>query len=435
MRLKLQNIGIVEEGNINIEGITLIAGQNDSGKSTVGKVLYALIRGVNIHEDSFNSSKDEFIRNRIRDLRNLLLRTKPANVEDEKIQETFVSSFLDNRDSLFGRLNFRIDSDDSNVTDSLLSELNAITQLYSHFSNELIKNQLLTFLNDITKRISITIDSFDVMYYELASFFKNEFGNQIENTFRKEESYIQIEDIKARKIIFNKKINFEGFDSISDFYYEDVFFIESPIKLHDRTFYRSNSTLRDKNQYLNSKILQPKKEHDIFSDVSKNNEKINAIISEVISGAFAFNSQEELIFKKQGFEFGLNNVATGIKSFGILQLLLQKGVLNSNTLLIIDEPEVHLHPKWQVKYAEILVRLSKELAIPIVLTSHSPYFIEALEAYSIKHQYQDATNFYLATQNKDGLSSKIIDVTKDISPILESISEAFYKIQDINDEN
>jgi hypothetical protein len=33
-------------------------------------------------------------------------------------------------------------------------------------------------------------------------------------------------------------------------------------------------------------------------------------------------------------------------------------------------------------YAEILVLLSKKLEIPILLTSHSPYFIEALKAFS-----------------------------------------------------
>ena len=68
------------------------------------------------------------------------------------------------------------------------------------------------------------------------------------------------------------------------------------------------------------------------------------------------------------------------------QLLLQKGRLNSNNLLIIDEPEVHLHPTWQVKFAEILVLLSKELAIPVLLTSHSPYFIEALEEFTKKYE-------------------------------------------------
>ncbi|MCB6230096.1 ATP-binding protein [Flavobacterium psychrophilum] len=435
MILKLQNIGIIEEADINIDGITLIAGQNDSGKSTVGKVLYALIRGVNIDENRFNSSKNEFIINRIRDIRNLLLRTKSSNIDDEKIQGKFILTYLENDDSLFGKYSFRINFEDSESTNILLSELNEINNLYYDYSNVSIKTQLGTFINDIINRISISIDSNEVLHYELESFLENEFGNQIKNKFKKGNSYINIEGIKEKKITFEEPIHFEGFDSMSNFYYDEVFFIESPIKLEDRNFLRFNNILRDKNQYLNSKIFEPNKEQDIFSDRSNDTEKLNLIISDVIKGAFEFNSKNQLIFKKNEIEFDLNNVATGIKSFGILQLLLQKGKLNSNTLLIIDEPEVHLHPTWQVKYAEILVRLSKEFAIPILLTSHSPYFIEALEGFSKKHDYEKLTNFYFAEKNKDGLSSKIVDVTENISPILSSISEAFYEIQDINYED
>ncbi|ELY2010322.1 AAA family ATPase [Flavobacterium psychrophilum] len=431
MILKLQNIGIIEEADINIDGITLIAGQNDSGKSTVGKVLYALIRGVNIDENRFNSSKNEFIINRIRDIRNLLLRTKSSNIDDEKIQGKFILTYLENDDSLFGKYRFRINFEDSESTNILLSELNEINNLYYDYSNVSIKTQLGTFINDIINRISISIDSNEVLHYELESFFENEFGNQIKNKFKKGNSYINIEGIKEKKITFEEPIHFEGFDSMSNFYYDEVFFIESPIKLEDRNFLRFNNILRDKNQYLNSKIFEPNKEQDIFSDRSNDTEKLNLIISDVIKGAFEFNSKNQLIFKKNEIEFDLNNVATGIKSFGILQLLLQKGKLNSNTLLIIDEPEVHLHPTWQVKYAEILVRLSKEFAIPILLTSHSPYFIEALEGFSKKHDYEKLTNFYFAEKNKDGLSSKIVDVNDNLSEIYSSISEASYQLRKI----
>ncbi len=436
MRLKLQNIGIIEEADINVDGITLIAGQNDSGKSTVGKVLYALIRGVNLDEDSFNASKNEFVKNRIRDVRNLLLRTKSANEEDERIQSEFISKFLENRDSFFVRFNFRINSENVEIVDYLFSELDNIRNLYDDFSNQSVKNQLFVFLDDILRRININIDSDEVLHYELESFFENEFGNQIQNKFTSNSSsFIEISGINSKKITFEEQPIFDGFNSKTNFYYDNVYFIESPIKLEDRNLMRFTNVLRDKNQHLNSKIFQPKKEQDIFSDTNIDFEKLNKIISEIIKGEFQINTKNVLIFKKQEIEFELNNVATGIKSFGVLQMLLQKGLLNSNTLLIIDEPEVHLHPTWQVKYAEILVRLSKEFAIPIVLTSHSPYFIEALEGYSKKYQYQDLTNFYFTEKNEDGLSSKIIDVTKNISPILSSISEAFYTIQDLNDEN
>ncbi|WP_337968609.1 AAA family ATPase [uncultured Flavobacterium sp.] len=436
MKIKLQNIGIIEEADINIEGITLIAGQNDSGKSTIGKVLYALVRGVNIDEQLFNSSKNEYIRNKIRDIRNLLLRTKPSNPKDDDIQKEFISEYIDNIGSHIGEFIVNIYSNKSDSND-LIKELDAIDNLYSNFSNQSIKLQLSTFINDITNRISISIDSKEVLHYELEAYFQNEFGSQIQNKFKKDNSAISIEGAVEQKIIFEEPITFEGFESSSSFYYNDVFFIESPMKLGNKNSIRFTNVhvLRDKNEYLNSKILQQKKDQDIFSDTTENTEKLNSIISDVIKGKFGFNSKNQLIFQKEDIEFDLNNVATGIKSFGVLQLLLQKGVLNSNSLLIIDEPEVHLHPTWQVKYAEILVRLSQEFAIPIVLTSHSPYFIEALEAYCKKYQYEDLTNFYFAEKNEDGLSSKIIDVTKDITPILSSISDAFYKIQDINNED
>jgi predicted ATPase len=437
MRLKLQNIGIIEDADINVDGITLIAGQNDSGKSTIGKVLYALIRGVNIDEESFNSSKNDFIRQRIRDLRILLMRIKPVNKEDERIQEIFVNEILESENSIFDK--YRIVFKETNTSinqDELISELDKINKLIFSFSDESIKNRLTNITEEIINRISISFDSIEVKHYEVETYFSNEFGNQIQNKFNPNESFVLTEGLSKQKITFNENTSFDGFDTMSDFYYDDVLFIESPMKLHDRNFINFGSNAkREKNIYLNSKIFQPEKEVDIFSDKKEKFEKLKKNIFEIVKGEFDFNKRGELIYKKNDIEFDLSNVATGIKSFGVLQLLIQKDVLNQNTLLIIDEPEVHLHPTWQVKYAEILVVLSKEFNIPMVLTSHSPYFIEALDAYTKKHKHEKSTNFYFAEKNKDELSSKITDVTKDITPILSSISEAFYKIQDLNDED
>ena len=42
MRLYLKNVGKVSEADIKLDGITVIAGENNTGKSTVGKMLYCL---------------------------------------------------------------------------------------------------------------------------------------------------------------------------------------------------------------------------------------------------------------------------------------------------------------------------------------------------------------------------------------------------------
>lgn len=432
MRLRFQNIGIIEEADININGITLIAGQNDSGKSTVGKILYALIRGMNIDEDRFNSSKKEFVRIKIMDIRNLLLRAKISNNEDNIIRKTLIENYLENDNSLFSMRTFGFDIEDENTSKSFFNDLSEIKNLYKNFDNKTVQLQLETFSDDILDRINLSSNSNAVMDYELTSFFGNEFNGQILNKFGVGKCFVKIDDNK--EILFGAKpYKFKGFDSNFSFYYNDVLFIESPVRINNRRLMYADTMMRDKNSYLNYKIFKPNKEQDVFSDNSTDIIKLNSLISDVIKGSFEFNSKNEIIYKKGGAEFNFGNIATGIKTFGALQLLLQKDQLNSNTLLIIDEPEVHLHPTWQVKFAEILVLLSKEFAIPIVLTSHSPYFIEALEAYTKKYKYEDSTNFYYAEKNENGLTSKIVNVNGKLSKIYSSISEASYKLREIED--
>lgn len=427
MKIKLQNIGIIEEADINIEGITLIAGQNDSGKSTVGKVLYALIRGVNGDEISHNANKIRFVYEKTRDIRNLLSRTTATNESDQNIQNKFISEFLEKLEIRPSSLHSKKDTD---IIDSISNELESVLILYDNYSNPQIKEKLSEFIVDFGRRTSISFDSTEALYYRLESFLKNEFGNQISNSFNKSDSFIKLGGIEEKSIYFKDKIEFVGLENSSSFYYDEVIFIESPLRLMQTYFVRFNEII-DKNDHLNKLIFLRENELNIFSDDSKKNNNLLSLISKVINGNFSIDPLDEIVFTKNATEFEFGNIATGIKSFGILQLLLQKGKLNSNTLLIIDEPEVHLHPTWQVKFAEILVLLSKELAIPILLTSHSPYFIEALEAYSKKHKYEDSTNFYFAEKNKEGLSSKITNVNDKLSVIYSSISEASYELRNI----
>ena len=42
MRLKLKNIGKLKSADIELSGITVIGGENNTGKSTVGKALFSI---------------------------------------------------------------------------------------------------------------------------------------------------------------------------------------------------------------------------------------------------------------------------------------------------------------------------------------------------------------------------------------------------------
>ena len=72
-----------------------------------------------------------------------------------------------------------------------------------------------------------------------------------------------------------------------------------------------------------------------------------------------FKNDELHYHRTDGLDITLASTATGIKSFAYLQRLLENGYLNEESLLLIDEPEAHLHPQWIVEFARLLTAKKK----------------------------------------------------------------------------
>ncbi|OOV20131.1 AAA family ATPase [Flavobacterium sp. LM4] len=409
MKIKLQNIGIIEEVNINIEGITLIAGQNDSGKSTVGKVLYSIIKGFNQNINLFQDEKNSRVIYRYQDILKELKKNESIDITEFQIKE---------------------------ISSEWLEKIEKTIQLES--INEDSRKALSDSLRMLKKYFYVDFNTIEQKKDEITNWLRSEIAT-LHNVFKTSEtiSKIEIEDLEGNATIEqwykDRDFIFINLDNNLETYLKDVYFIESP-SIVDESLQRfvgkdgAQLYSRNRQEELAKSLSNP------LTNTTSDYSKIYKEISEIINGEITIDLLQGVRYKKNKQDLNIKNTAVGIKSFGLIQLLLKNNRLNNRTLLIIDEPEVHLHPTWQVKYAEILVKLSKDFDIPMLLTSHSPYFIEAIEAYSKKYNHEKSTNFYFSKKNEDGLSSSIIDVTKDISPILSSISEAFYKIQDINDE-
>lgn len=56
LKFQIKNIGAIEKADIEIEGITIIAGENNVGKSTVGKALYAFLHDMDMWEKIYNET-------------------------------------------------------------------------------------------------------------------------------------------------------------------------------------------------------------------------------------------------------------------------------------------------------------------------------------------------------------------------------------------
>ena len=133
----------------------------------------------------------------------------------------------------------------------------------------------------------------------------------------------------------------------------------------------------------------------------------------------------------------MKNTASGIKQIGLIQMLLNNRQLKENSFLIIDEPEVNLHPKWQIKFAEILVLLAHDLNITIYINTHSPLFIEAIRTYSEQQDLLDETNFYLTNESKEVKNKFDIEYipTKDLNIIYNTLGKPYEILSEISIEN
>lgn len=137
------------------------------------------------------------------------------------------------------------------------------------------------------------------------------------------------------------------------------------------------------------------------------------------------------VYKREdGLEVDFKDCATGLKSLAVLNLLYKNKYLDSETLLIIDEPEVHLHPQWVVQYAKILVQICAKLKTRLFLTSHSPDMVSALKVMA-EVEGVSGVNFYLANQSK---TDKYRYSYQPLGNTIEKIFECFGKsIEAIDD--
>lgn len=334
MELQLKNIGTIKEANVKLDGLTVIAGENDTGKSTVGKMLFALIKSDNISQMQKASSQNS-----------------------KHILATRLNLIFD------GNISF-----DGEVT---------------------LKNNNQ---EDITK--------------------------------------VRIVDKNFIKTLETNREDRNRFF--------DATFVQSPVVFDLMDFFNSVSKMKERKKYdfgLDFDVSYPYIMWDLYDKLSKDNpfphagrqKEIDDLITSVISGKLSLDSSKFFYLKRiantnSEIKIEMENTATGIKSFGIIQVLNNNKFFTKKNILILDEPEVHLHPIWQLKMAKLVVLLV-EKGMTIIVNSHSPYMIEALKQFSDMNDLGSKTNFYLA---KDGCIKQIDnDNSRTLVDIYELLSEPY----------
>lgn len=124
-------------------------------------------------------------------------------------------------------------------------------------------------------------------------------------------------------------------------------------------------------------------------------------------------------------------MASGIKSFGVLQRLIETDSISTFKMLIWDEPEIHLHPEWQIVFCRIIIELVAN-GIPIVVSSHSPYFVQALRYFASAKGIEKDVKYYLAEESDDEMLSNVREVTNDLNRVFSLLAAPLRDIMNVD---
>ena len=425
MTLLLNDFGPIIESKIDIGKITVIGGENATGKSTTSKILYCFLRA--------NSARRQEI-------------TYDRIIKLIKEKTDYIKRFLKNEDGCdikFNDLKSRLTRYENEVRNSNKSGLEVITEIFEEIK-ERIDDEDISFesqkevdetFEEVEKFIKLVEDNDNALYVSIMKkLLKDEFST---DDF---DGYFEISGNNGNSD-FNFKIDFndndlssdEVFDSTGWFSVNDIYYIDSFSILDlDQNLGLNNS---EHAKFLNENLKKEADESDdLFDD--KVNEKIIKLeeeIEDIINGKFAFDNGELVYTPENGERCRMKNTASGVKQIGIIQLLLNNRKLKEDSFLIIDEPEVNLHPAWQVKFAGVLALLVKNLNVSLYLNSHSPIFIEAIDAWSYYYDLTDYTKYYLseAAADKEGLNNIFEVKYEELYRIYENLGNPYDDIEDI----
>lgn len=218
---------------------------------------------------------------------------------------------------------------------------------------------------------------------------------------------------------------------------KDIIYIDNPFVLDNLNI---RVPFRFMNQYEHRTDLLTKitsrEDNSEFSAldelmVKQRFDRIFEAMNDVCDGELFTNDGRTYVYKtgKLNGNLEMVNLSTGMKSFVILRKLLQNGSIDENGIVILDEPEIHLHPERQLKFAEVIVLIQREFGTNILLNTHSPYFLNAIEVYSQKYGISGLCNYYLTDEMNGKIG--IVDVTGKIERIYEKLAKPLQELENM----
>ena len=405
MNLKIKDFGVIKNADIKVDGITVITGNNNTGKSTIGKVFFSYFNSFHDMEIKIdNVLKKKRYADYMEYLTNVLLDIP----ELKDISRQFIRISIRKLSNKFVWNKEPVEGDE---IEKIIQEVGNRYNVQSQDIKIIQKLMVRAYEEKLFDKYNADIDESEIEKEIVTRYFNLIFDGQINSLSEQKDANISINiqgknlslvfiDNQCQSIVGNLTILHQAF------YLDDPFIAD---ELNDRL---RNLSLYDENQLLSIR------EHLLLnlSDLQENSldkvadavifkdklGEIDTLLNNVVEGEFIIdNDGLKLNQVKYMRPIKVSNLSTGLKSFVIIKRLLELGNLRNKDVLILDEPEIHLHPEWQIIYAKLIVLLQQKFDLSIIVTTHSVEFLDAIDYYSKYYKINDKCNYYMSVE-KDG---------------------------------
>lgn len=438
-KFSIKDYHAIKYADIKINGISVLAGENGCGKSTLLRWLHYVVKVLNEYEGmvydnaSRKAASISYAIDRVLgqflninaalgyEIHKLLRRRFFTDSDLQKTKQNLEKVVNILKDScLNGKLEHISDEDFARISDFL--ELNGSAS--EDFDSHDISSIMEYYISDSLKNIEEDI--------------KNQTQNRTWDNFSKYLTGILDPEVEGNFI----DLNFHISEDNVMLFYDNLFRL--PLNLTHSILVKTDRIVGD---VTSNRINDDTQSwlYDIHASDVSNAKKVTRVIEKIIQGKVISEEDKithdnELKFNRaDGLDIYLKAAATGIISFSYILRLLENGWIDDKTLLIIDEPEAHLHPQWIVEYARMLILINKYIGTKIVLASHNPDMVAAIHSIATREGVIDNTNFYIAEKDADDLGHQFNynfkDCEQDISPIFDSFNIAFDRISYYGEQN
>ncbi|MCB7319568.1 AAA family ATPase [Lacrimispora sp. 210928-DFI.3.58] len=471
-KIRLDNIGIIKDSTIELKGLTVVTGHNNSGKTTVGKTLFAILSAVEDLQQKALKDKVDFARSKENEIRDMLgmnrlfhfesmspmIRIGKAGTDIGTKEGQYLGDYLSGN----GRSDFGDFADLAAYVRQLReSAMNisdeALKDILSEWGNgkRMTKRSLDSKRNQLVKSLDNLFESL-CSDPELTQYANKRIIRSLQKEFNGQILPVRYPDVKGTiefysddtKCFLIHVLKNELADNAKTYFsdaYRDVIFIDDVFALDKlgeagRNYmdvYRFLNNRQERqwserfesqghNQILVEKLKN--RSDNLFEEMINQNkaEKLLRKMDEVFPDKIILSDDQYICSQSK---LDVRNLAAGSKLFAIIKKLLENGELTADTLLILDEPESHLHPAWQNRFAEIIVLLVKYLEMHVLLTTHSPNFLMALDVYAKEYEIWDGTTMYCTEQSENAYMVRYSNVKNDLKTAYNKLATPLFELQ------